>query len=138
MSSRTAFPVNDAMAVKLWSADTTRAIRDSLDIMTLAGKDSNSIIQIKDDFKKGKGDQITTQLRTRLDGAGFTEGEIAEGNGEALSFYTDKLSINELGHSVEVPGGGTIQQQRVAVNLRDEGGMALSDWWVDRKSESLH
>lgn len=130
----TTFGVNDAMAVKLWSKEVAEAERDTSDVAKLMGEDDNSIIQVKSDLGKGKGDKISFALRARLSGAGFTEGEKAEGNAEGLSFYNDSLFINELGHTVGCRSEDTIDAQRVPFNLREQGKNGLAEWWKDRKS----
>ncbi len=134
--STTSFPVNDANAVKLWSKELHAAERDTTDIAKLMGEDDNSVIQIKEDFSKTnrKGDQITFSLRARIAGAGFSEGQRALGNAVGLSFYTDQLTINELGQTIGVESNNTIDAQRVQFNLRDEGKNSLVEWWGTRKS----
>ena len=130
----TSFGVNDALAVKLFAKSLSVAEREMLDIAPLMGSDPNSIIHVKDETSKGAGDKITFGLRTRLAGEGKTENEVAEGNGEALSIYSDSILINELGHIVGVKSENTIDAQRVQMNLRDEAKDALAEWWADRKS----
>ncbi len=135
--AETTFGVNDAMAVKLWSKNLAAAEREYLDIGPLMGEDENSIIQIKTETRKGAGDKVTFGLMARLTGDGKTENETAEGNGEALSIYSDALYINELGHIAAAKSENTIDQQRVPFNLRDKCKMALGMWWADRKSVSF-
>lgn len=135
--STTSFAVNDAMAVKLWSKEVAEAERETSDISKLMGEDSESIIQIKDDFSKSNGDQVTFALRARLTGKGFTEGQKAQGNAEGLSFYSDAVVINELGHTVGVRNKTTIDAQRVPFDLRAQGKEGLVQWWKDRKSVSF-
>lgn len=133
----TTFGVNDAMAQKLWSKAMTVAMRDNLDIAPLMGSSDNSIIHVKEDFKKGNGDKITCSLRARLTGDGITENETAEGNGESLSIYSDSLFINELGWVVSSRSDKTIDQQRVPWDLRAQCKDALGEWWADRFSKSF-
>lgn len=135
--STTSFGVNDALAVKLWSKNLTAAMRENLDIAPLMGEDENSIIQIKTETKKGKGDKVTFGLRARLTGDGKTEGETAEGSGESLSIYSDSVTINELGHVVATRSENTIDSQRVPFDLRSQCKDALSEWWADRISASF-
>ena len=130
----TSYGVNDALAVKLWSKKLDHEALKFTDIGPLIGTDAGSIIQLKTETQKGKGDQITFGLRMQLSGAGFTENQLAEGNGEALTTYNDALVINELGHVVGVKSEDTIDQQRVNFNLRDEAKMGLSDWYAKRYS----
>jgi N4-gp56 family major capsid protein len=133
----TSFGVNDALAVKMWAKALAAAERDSLEIAPLMGDDANSIIHVKRETAKGAGDQVTFGLRARLIGDGKTENETAEGNGEALSIYSDSVVVNELGHVVGVKSENTIDAQRVPFDMRKEAKDGLSDWWMDRLSVSF-
>lgn len=135
--SYTSFAVNDAFAVKLWSNMLVVAEREALDIAPLMGTDDNSIIQVKSETSKGAGDSVTFGLRARLTGDGITSTMTAEGNGEALSIYSDAVLINELGHNVGVKSQNTIDQQRVPFDLRVQARDGLGEWWADRKSISF-
>lgn len=135
--STTSFGVNDALATKLWSKNLSAAEREFLDIAPLMGDDENSIIHIKSETRKGAGDKVTFGLMARLTGDGKTENETAEGNGEALSIYSDSVFVNELGHVVGVKSENTIDAQRVPFDLREKAKMGLGMWWADRKSASF-
>lgn len=126
--------LNDALAVKLWSKRLDHEALKYTDIAPLIGEDANSIIHRKTETQRGPGDQITYGLRMQLSGAGFTENQVAEGNGESLTTYSDSLVINELGHVVGVKSRYTIDQQRVPFDLRDEARGGLADWWAKRFS----
>lgn len=130
----TSYPVNDALAVKVWSKILDHEALKYTDIGPLIGDDPNSIIHRKTELQKGPGDQITYGIRMQLSGAGFSENNLAEGNGEALSTYSDALLINELGHVVGVKSEYTIDQQRVPFNLREEAKDGLADWYAKRFS----
>jgi N4-gp56 family major capsid protein len=132
--SVTSYGVNDALAIKLWSKKLDHEALKYTDIGPLIGDDANSIIHRKNETEKGPGDQVTYGLRMQLSGAGFTENQLAEGNGESLTTYSDKILINELGHVVGVKSEYTIDQQRVPFNLRDEAKSGLADWWAKRYS----
>jgi len=130
----TSFGVNDALAVKLWSKKLDHEALKYTDIGPLIGDDANSIIHRKTEMSKGPGDRVTYAIRMQLSGAGFTENQLAEGNGEALTTYSDNLLINELGHVVGVKSEYSIDQQRVPFDLRDEAKMGLADWYAKRFS----
>jgi N4-gp56 family major capsid protein len=130
----TSFGVNDALAVKLYSKKLDHEALKYTDIGALIGDDPNSIIHRKTEVSKGPGDRITYGIRMQLGGAGFTENQLSEGNGEALSLYSDSLVINELGHVVGVKSKNSIDQQRVPFDLRDEAKGGLSDWYAVRFS----
>jgi N4-gp56 family major capsid protein len=131
------FPVNDPSAVKIWSKNVEVAEREYAEIAPLIGSDANSIIQERSELEKGPGDQVKFTLRAVLQGAGFSEGETAEGNGEALTFSQDSIIINELGHTIVTPSENTIDAQRVPFNLRAEGRDGLGEWWGNRKAVSI-
>jgi N4-gp56 family major capsid protein len=130
--------VNDANAVKLWAKRLAYDIVYRTDISPLIGDDENSIIQMKSDTAKGAGDQVTFSLMKKLAGDGFTENEVAQGNGESLSLYTDAILINELGHVVGIPNKGrSIDAQRTLLDLRSAGRRGLKTWWGERMSVSF-
>jgi N4-gp56 family major capsid protein len=130
----TSYGVNDAFAMKLWSKKLAVEVSKATAIAPLIGSDTNSIIQLKEETNKSKGDKITFGLRRQLVGDGVTEAQVLEGNEEALSTFSDALLINELYHAVRVKNGQTIDAQRVPFNLRDEATAGLSDWYADRLS----
>lgn len=135
--SYASYGVNDTNAVKLWSKFLSKAERDSLDIAPLMGDDDNALIQVKEEMEKGPGDKVTYSLRARPTQKGFTEGQRAEGNAEALTFYADSLYINELGFNMGARSENTIDAQRVPFDLRKQCKNALADAWKDRKSVSF-
>lgn len=133
----TSYPVNDALAVKLWARTLEHEALKFTDIGPLIGESANSVIHRKTETQKGPGDQITFGIRMQLNGAGFSENDIAEGNGEQLTTYNDALLINELGNVVGVKSKFTIDQQRVPFNLREEARDGLADWWAKRYSQAF-
>ncbi|MGB1215602.1 MAG: N4-gp56 family major capsid protein [Pikeienuella sp.] len=132
--STTSYGVNDALAVKLWSKKLAHEVSKATPIAPLIGKSSNSIIQLKEETNKSKGDKITCGLRMQLTGDGVSEGQVLEGNEESLTTYSDSLLINEVNHAVRVRNNQTIDAQRVPFSLREEAKDALVDWYADRMS----
>lgn len=130
----TSFAVNDAYAVKLWSKELSVEALKFTEIAPLIGTDAGSIIHKKEETEKGKGDQVTFGLRIQLSQDGFTENELAEGNGEALTIYSDALVINELMGVASVKSDRTIDAQRVPFDLRAEARDGLADWNGKRDS----
>src|SRR5262249_37250598 len=130
----TSYGVNDALAVKLWARELAHEAVKATEIYPLIGANSKSVVQEKTEAQKGPGDRITIGLRMQLAGDGFTENEIAEGNGESLTTYADNVFVNELGHVVGVRSENTIDAQRVSFDLREEAKDGLVDWWARRIS----
>lgn len=131
----TTYGVNDALAVKLWSKRLAIEVSKATPIAPLIGTSPNSIIQLKEETQRGKGDKVTFGLRRQLTGDGVSESQVLEGNEESLTTYSDSVLINETAHAVRVRNeGNTIDAQRVPFNLRQEANDALVDWYADRMS----
>jgi len=89
------------------------------------GKSENSIIQVREDLTKKKGDSITFALVNRLTGAGVTGDATLEGNEEALDSRSFKLSVKKRRNAVRISDS---QEQFSAIPLRDAARGALMDW----------
>lgn len=130
--------VNDANAVKLWAKRLAYDIVYRTDISALIGDDDNSIIHLKSETAKGAGDQVTFSLMKKLTQDGITENEVAQGNGESLSLYTDAILINELLFNVGIPNKGrSIDAQRTLLDLRGAARRGLKQLWGERLSVSF-
>lgn len=126
----TQFLTGNALTVKAWAKKLyVQAIYDTY-ASRFMGNSANSLIQVKDELKKGPGDRITVGLRMQLSGTGVSGDDTLEGAEEALVTYSDNLLIDQLRHAVRSKGKMT--EQRVAFNLSEEHQQALSDWWSDR------
>ena len=126
----TAYGVNSAEAVKLWSRKLMREALKNTWASKFMGKDSNSLCQIHDDTQKSAGDRIRIILRMQLNGDGISGDNTLEGNEEALVTHTDNIVINQLRHAVR--SSGKMTEQRIPFSIREEARMGLQDWWSDR------
>lgn len=125
------------MAVKLWSRVLDHESLKYTAIAPLIGDDENSIIHMQDALSKGPGDAITYAIVMQLSQLGFSENQLAEGNGEALTTYSDQLVINELMAVAGVKSRRTIDQQRVPWDLRNTAKGRLGDWYAKRYSTAF-
>lgn len=130
------FARSDANAVQLWSKLVEVETNKALAIRRLMGTSANSIIMIKDELTKGKGDKVSFNIRMQLSGAGQTEGGTLEGNEESYTIYQDNLVVNQLRHAVRVPAEGNISEQRVAFDIKSFGKDSLTDWYARRYTVS--
>jgi N4-gp56 family major capsid protein len=126
----TEYPVNHPLAVKLWSRKLIREALKQTYVSKFMGRDSNSVVQIKEETSKSAGDRITCGLRMQLSGAGVQGDETLEGNEEALTTYSDNIFIDQLRHAVR--SSGKMSEQRVPFSVREEARSGLTDWWADR------
>ena len=134
--STTSYARSDALTVEKWAKRLAHEAGKGTEISPLMGENTTSIIQVKNEIKSG-GDKITVGLRVRPTGAGTSSTQTLEGNEEALTTYSDSLVVDELNHALRVKGNGTISQQRVLFNMRDEARAGLSEWFSDRYSVSF-
>ena len=133
--AQTTFEANNPLVVAALSKElAVEAIRSSY-IGRFIGKGNTSLIQEKTNLKKSAGDTIICGLRVQLQGEGVAGDATAEGNEEAMQFFDDAVTINQLRHPVGVKGRMT--EQRVPWNMREEARDALTDWWSERLDVSF-
>lgn len=131
----TAYGTNDALAVRLWSRKLFREALKQTFMGKYMGEGSDSLVQVLNDTKKGPGDRITVGLRMQLSGAGIQGDATLEGNEEALTTYSDVITIDQLRHAVR--SSGKMSEQRIPFSVREEARMGLQDWWADRIDTSI-
>lgn len=126
----TAYGVNDALAVKLWSKELAVEALKKTYFANFIGSGASSLIQLKSETSKGPGDKITYGLRMQASGDGVLGDGVLEGNEESLTTYSDAVLIDQLRHAHVT--GGRVSEQRVPFDLRQECKDSLSDWWANR------
>jgi N4-gp56 family major capsid protein len=128
--AQTQFLTGNALAVKAWARKLyVQAIYDTY-ASRFMGPTASSLIQVRDEVKKGPGDKVTVGLRMQLSGTGVAGDDTLEGSEEALITYSDAVLVDQLRHAVR--SKGKMSEQRVAFDLTSEHQQALSDWFADR------
>lgn len=128
--ANTSYGVNSPEAVKLWSRKLFREALSTTYAYKFMGEGSDSIIQVQTDTQKSAGDRVRVILRMLLTGAGVAGDGQLEGSEEALTTYTDNVTIDQLRHAVR--SEGKMSEQRIPFEVRDEAKTGLADWWSDR------
>lgn len=126
----TTYNLNDAESVKLWAKVLDKEAMRRTYLKRFMGKGQDSIITIKSETNKQRGDKVWVTLRKQLKGRGVVGDATLEGNEESLSTFVQGLEINQMRHAVR--SAGEMTQQRVTFDLRDEGMQGLADWWAER------
>ena len=126
----TEYGVNDNLAVKLWGRKLMREALKKTWVYKFIGSDDNNVIQLKSELQKSAGDRIRFGLRMQLSGDGISGDSTLEGNEEALTTYSDNITINQLRHAVR--SSGKMSEQRVPFSVREEARAGLQDWWAAR------
>lgn len=98
------------------------------------GTDENSIIQLKEDLTKKKGDKVTFAAVNKLTGAGVTGNTTLEGNEEELDTRSMAVTVAPLRHAVAVTNW---DEQKSTIELRDTAKMALKMWSMEKMKTAI-
>lgn len=131
----TRFASNDSLTRKKWARELFSILLKAIEFNDLVGTSASSIVQLKKDLGKGEGDTITFGIRLPLTGEGIVGYDTVEGNEEKMIFRNFSMTIEELNHAVDT--GGKMEEQRVPINLLQEGKDALQEWWADKLSDMM-
>lgn len=89
------------------------------------GEGENSIIQIKEDLSKKKGDSVTYALMNRLTNAATTGSAVLEGNEEDMTSRSHRVYVDKRRHAVRT---AEMEEQSSAVSIRQASKPALKTW----------
>jgi N4-gp56 family major capsid protein len=98
------------------------------------GTNEANMIQLKEDFSKGKGDNITFALVNRLTGAGITGSGELEGNEEALDSRSFRLYVDKIRNGVRIP---EMEEFRSAIDLRNAARSTLKTWISEATRDAI-
>ena len=127
--------VNDAHRVERWSVQLWKVHQRDQFFAGYQGTGSNNIAQLKTDFTKKAGYQMTEPLMMPFTSAGIINDETLEGNEEAPDFHTMTWTISQLRNAGRVAGEET--QQAVEYNLPVEIKDGLGDWMKEKRDEDI-
>jgi N4-gp56 family major capsid protein len=114
----------DALRPELWQKELYKDVMDNLYFNKFMGEGINNIVQTKSDLKKSKGDTVTIPLTTKLSGDGVTGDSELEGNEEAISPYSDSISIDQWRTAVRLTG--KLDEQKNVFDMRMDAKNKLS------------
>lgn len=89
------------------------------------GTSENSIIQVKEDLTKKKGDRIHFALVNKLTGDAVTGSNALEGNEEEMISRSFPVTVDKRRNGVRV---AEIDEQYSAIGLREAAKVVLKDW----------
>ena len=125
----TSFATGSDQAVNIWAKLTFREALKSTLFHRFMGTDKRSIIMRLTDLEKNAGDVIKYDLLMQMGNAGVTGDNRMRGNEEALTYYQDSVTINQLRNAHAFR---RMSQQRTIHDLRMDGKNNLADWFADR------
>lgn len=89
------------------------------------GTSENSVIQVKEDLTKKKGDRVNFALVNKLTQDAVTGRAIMEGNEEDMATRSYELAVDKRRNAVRV---AEIDEQYSAISLRQAGKFVLKEW----------
>lgn len=122
----TTVATGDAVAVKRWDRAFVREAAKKIFWASLSGKDENNVVQTKLDLTKNPGDRITVPLFPRFSGAGLQGDVLIEGQEEAVTLYSDNVTIDAYFNAFRT--AGIMTEQRSPAELREQARRNLSEW----------
>lgn len=92
---------------------------------SVMGTSENSIIQMVENFKKGKGDAFTVALVNRLTGSAVTGTNVLEGNEQDMASRSFRFTVDKRRTAVRI---AEMSEYRSSINLRDAARSTLMTW----------
>lgn len=89
------------------------------------GTSENSIIQVKEDLTKKKGDRVHYALVNKLTNSAITGSSVLEGNEESMDSRSFPVTVDKRRNGVRV---AEIDEQYSAIGLRTAAKSVLKDW----------
>lgn len=126
----TTFASNNNLTVEKWSAVLFKDAAKQTYFGKYVGKDSNSLIQTKEDLLKEVGDKITFGLLMKLNGAGRVDDEDIEGYEEAMTYYDFQTTIHMRTHGVKAAGKMTMRRTKFDIKKDAKDNLAI---WIAEK-----
>jgi N4-gp56 family major capsid protein len=131
----TSISTSHAITAEQFNDMAFRQYVDKLVLKPYMGMSTESVVQVKEDLAKQKGDALTFNLAYSLSGAGVTSGSTMEGSEEAMTFYGHRIVLEEYRNAVR--DAGTMSRQRTPFELNAEFGPALTTWLAQKSETAL-
>ena len=108
-----------------WDSDYFRDYVRASRFKRYMGTSPTSMIQLKEDLTKKKGDSVTFALVNELTGNGVTGNSTLKGNEERLNSRSHRVYVDVLRHAVAVDDWDV---QKSVIDLRNAGRTQLQEW----------
>lgn len=119
---------------QIWDSDYFKEYVRSNRFKRYMGTSENSVIQIKEDLTKKRGDRIHIPLITKLSGNGVTGNSLLEGNEEALGNYDHSIEVDTRRNAVAVTDH---EQQFTEIGLRNAAKEMLKLWSMEKLRDDI-
>jgi N4-gp56 family major capsid protein len=114
-------------SVKHWSSFLSKEVIARTYLRKFMGTSDKSIIQVHQDMKQGRGDNVKYDLRVQLTGYGVHGSARLKGNEQRIEYHQDSLGIDQIREGVNYD---SMSQQRTLHDLRRDGLDLLADFFA--------
>ena len=119
---------------QIWDDEFFRDYVRSSRFKRYMGTDEASIIQLKEDLSKKKGDSVTFALVNELTGNGVTGNSTLKGNEERLNSRSHRVYVDVLRHAVAVDDWDV---QKSVIDLRNAARTQLREWAMKKLRDAI-
>jgi len=127
--------VNSSHRVQRWAKELWHTHQRDQFFGPYTGAGSNNIIQLKADFSKQAGYQMTEGLIMPFDSEGVVNDEMLEDQEEAPDFHSMTWTIAQLRNAGRVAGKETEQQTEYPIPAEIRDG--LGDWMAEKRDDDI-
>lgn len=122
------------LTVQQWDEDFFLEYVQEIDFKDIMGTDETSVIQVKENLTKKKGDAVTFALLNRLTNDAVTGSDMMEGNEEDMSSRSFKLYVDKRRNAVRT---SEMEEQASAISIRSAAKPALKTWAVENSRDRI-
>lgn len=119
-----------AEAVKRWSREAWVELPKLIYWNKFMGKSMNSVIQLKQELEGQPGDKVTFSFIRKLSGAGVTGDSDLETQEEAMTTYSDDVTIDQVRQAIRLKG--KMSEKRTAYSQRTAAKELLTTWLAEK------
>lgn len=131
---QTEFNTNSPQAVKRWSSFLSKEVIARTYLRKFMGTNDRAIIQVHQDLRRERGDEIKYDLRMQLTGYGVHGSARLKGNEQRIEYHQDSVGINQLREGINYD---SMSQQRTLHELRRDGLDLLADFYARLLDETM-
>lgn len=131
----TGFALGDALAIQRWEEGLTYEAEVGAYWSKFEGTSRDSLVVVKDDLSKGRGEKVTFGLRAKLSGDGAEGDDVIENTAaeEGVDFFSESLFIDQRRKGTL--SKGEMSQQRVTYDVRKECADAIQTWFIEDRDQ---
>lgn len=127
----------DALRREAWRKELFADVINDLYFMRngMMGEGVNNIVQVMNDVKKDMGDTVTFGLALKLSGDGVIGDAELEGNEEAITTYSQSISIDQWRNAVRLTG--QLDMQKASYSMFKDAKEKCSIWLKETLEKNI-